>query len=112
MRASGGLRCGGTAVATCKRPSGGQGSLFTLQSGVSTPDRLGKDAFTSVPSHASEHSPVLSHPFTFPCPLPPLPLFPPRYELECKYTQFIEVHSRPVMPRVDMAALVRTTPKP
>ena len=55
-------------------------------------------------------------PFHLPLPCPP-PLFsrfppsPPRYELECKYTQFIEVHSRPVMPRVDMAALVRTTPK-
>jgi hypothetical protein len=28
-----------------------------------------------------------------------------RYELECKYTQFVEVWSRPVWPRLDMSAL-------
>uniref|UniRef100_A0A7R9YSI3 Oxidation resistance protein 1 n=1 Tax=Chlamydomonas euryale TaxID=1486919 RepID=A0A7R9YSI3_9CHLO len=28
-----------------------------------------------------------------------------RYELECKYTQFVQVHSRPVMPRFDLTAL-------
>ncbi|GAX76085.1 hypothetical protein CEUSTIGMA_g3528.t1 [Chlamydomonas eustigma] len=28
-----------------------------------------------------------------------------RYELECKYTQFVQVHSRPVMPRLELTAL-------
>ncbi|MEW5314804.1 MAG: hypothetical protein WDW38_006273 [Sanguina aurantia] len=28
-----------------------------------------------------------------------------RYEVECKYTQFVDVHSRPVWPRIDMLAL-------
>ena len=28
-----------------------------------------------------------------------------RYEVECKYTQFVNVHSRPVWPRVDLAPL-------
>ena len=28
-------------------------------------------------------------------------------EVECKYTQFVNVHSRPVYPRVDMAPLAK-----
>jgi hypothetical protein len=28
-----------------------------------------------------------------------------RYEVECKYTQYIHYHSRPVWPRLDMASL-------
>jgi len=30
-----------------------------------------------------------------------------RYELECKYTQYIQLHSRPVWPRLDLAPLVQ-----
>lgn len=30
-----------------------------------------------------------------------------RYELECKYTQFVAVHSRPVWPRFDLTPLAK-----
>ncbi len=33
------------------------------------------------------------------------PSCPPRYELESKYTQFVNVHSRPVWPRLDFGTL-------
>lgn len=35
-----------------------------------------------------------------------------RYEVECKYTQFVNVCSRPVWPRVSMGALTDVRPRP
>lgn len=33
-----------------------------------------------------------------------------RYEVECKYTQFVNLHSRPVWPRIAMDALAEVCP--